>query len=87
LLEAYRYNGHSYFKEVQFTHTLNGFLGCASFLSLCFYLLKIIAGIETSSMHIIYFVDKIYLDNDQEDDEPCDTSLEKFLNETRVITG
>lgn len=81
LLEAYHYNGHGYSKEAQFTHTLNGFLGCRSFLNLGFYLLNMLVGIETSSIYTIYFVDKTYLDSDKEDNESCDTSLEKFFKQ------
>lgn len=79
LLEAYHYDGHGYVEQSKFTHTLNGFLGCTSSLNLCFYLLKKIIGTETRSMYTIYFVDRHYLDNDKDNDEPCDRSLEEFL--------
>ncbi|GEM_PF-5807905 len=79
LLQAYHCDANGYSEKSKFTHTLNGFLGCTSSLNLCFYLLKKIMGIETRSMHTIYFVDKNYLDDDKDDDEPCDTSVEELL--------
>lgn len=82
LLEAYSYDEHNgYSKEAKFMFMLDGFLGCTSFLNLGFYLLKVIAGIETRSIYTIYFVDKNYLDNDKDDDESCDTGLEAFLQQ------
>lgn len=80
MLEAYYYDERTYSQKGKFTHTLNGFLGCTSFLNLGFYLLKILAHRETRSIYMIYFVDKHYLDTDKDDEQDCDTSIDTFLS-------
>jgi hypothetical protein len=81
LLEAYSYDEYGYSEGAKFTLTLNGFLGCTSFLNLGLYLLKTIAGVETRSMYTIYVVDKNYLDADTDNNTSCDTCLETFLRQ------
>ena len=79
ILKAYRCDEYGYFKRPDFSHGLNGFIGCTMMLNLCFYLLEKMMDIKTSSLHSICLVDKSYLDRDQDDDEPFDTSLEHLF--------
>ena len=81
VLRAYRYDEFGYFERPDFIHKLNGLVGCTAMLNLCFYLLEKMLNIKTRSLHSIYIVDKSYLDNDNDDDEPFDTSLECLFHQ------
>ena len=81
VLKAYRYDENGYFERPDFIHELNGCIGCTTMLNLCFYLLEKMLNIKTRSLHSVYVVDKSYLDNEKDDDEPFDTSLERLFSQ------
>ena len=81
VLKVYRYDENGYFERPDFIYELNGCIGCTTMLNLCFYLFEKMMDIKTRSLHSIYLVDKPYLDNDNDDDEPFDTSLERLFHQ------